>query len=188
MSEQREGLRWTLRDKTREAHKALDVTVTGLDISTRDGLYAFLAGNALAHAALEPFDFEFDGHMARRRGLIERDMDALGTQAPDIPMGFVPPTEATAPGYRYVIAGSAMGGRILARRHASSPDASIHGAGHLLGDAFLGDYWQDVQAELGKLPDEGPEAAAVIDGANACFDLFATAFDAARTRQDLAAE
>jgi len=188
MEQQRGGLRWRLREETREAHKSLDYFVSGLDISTRSGLEAFVAGNALAHQALVPFDFEFDGHMARRCALIERDLDALGASAPEFSVDFDVPDAATAPGFRYVIAGSAMGGRILLRRHQASPDRSIHDADHLLGDDLLADYWREVQDELGKLPDTGPEADAVVAGANACFALFAAAFDAASQREVLAAE
>ncbi|MEM9436502.1 MAG: biliverdin-producing heme oxygenase [Pseudomonadota bacterium] len=188
MAPDRDSLRWRLREETRETHKSLDYMVSGLDISTRSGLQAFLAGNALAHAALEPFDFEFDGHMERRIALIERDMDALGVRMPGAGIIFEAPTEASAPGFRYVIAGSAMGGRVLLRRHASSPDESIHDADHLLGDPLLADYWAEVQDELVRLPETGPEADAVIAGANACFALFASAFEAAAPREAVAAE
>ncbi|MEM1235818.1 MAG: biliverdin-producing heme oxygenase [Pseudomonadota bacterium] len=188
MARQKDGLRWRLREETRETHKELDYQVSDLDLATRGGLTAFLAGNALAHAALIPFDFEFDGHMARRVALIERDLDTLGVPMPDRGLVFEAPTVASAPGYRYVIAGSAMGGRILARRHAASADRSIHDADHLLGDPLLGDYWAEVQAELEKMPEEGPEAEAIIAGANACFALFAAAFAAAAEPLLLAAE
>ncbi|MEM6479232.1 MAG: biliverdin-producing heme oxygenase [Pseudomonadota bacterium] len=179
MAQHRAGLRWRLREETRETHKRLDYQVSALDIATRAGLEAFLTGNALAHRALIPFDFEFDGHMARRMALIERDLDTLGVSHAAKTPSVTAPSEASAPGFRYVIAGSAMGGRVLLRRHGASADESLHDADHLLSDPRLDEYWEEVQAELTKLPETGPAADAVIAGANACFALFAAAFEAA---------
>ncbi|MEM6275772.1 MAG: hypothetical protein AAF714_02400 [Pseudomonadota bacterium] len=150
-----------------------------LDISRMDGLRPFLVGNALAHQALAAFDDVFEGHMLRRLGLLREDMDALEVAMPDVTLRFDTPDFERGPGFRYVIAGSAMGGKILSRRHAASDDPRVQAAGRFLGDDSLNDFWRDVQGELSALPRSEGTRNMVVAGAVACFGLFEAAFDVA---------
>ncbi|MEM8593089.1 MAG: biliverdin-producing heme oxygenase [Pseudomonadota bacterium] len=179
----RSGLRWVLRDRTSEAHHHLDIKVSQLDFTEREGLGTFLLGNAFAHDALRPHDDAFDGHMRRRLDLLGEDMEVLHLPYAPQRLAFEPPTRETAPGFRYVIAGSAMGGRVLAQRHASSPDPDVREARQFLGDDALIQFWRDVQGELQALPQKGSAFEAVIEGAVQCFKLFERAFDAAMELQ-----
>lgn len=179
MGKERTGLRWDLRAETRPAHERLDRKVSTLDIAQHDGLVAFLVGNALAHRALAEFDDVFEGHMRRRLTLLRADMEALDIAMPDVTLGVKAPDFDCGPGFRYVIAGSAMGGKILARRHAASRDPRVQAAGRFLRDDSLSDFWRDVQCELGALPRSGAVRTSVVAGAVACFGLFEAAFDVA---------
>ncbi|MCH2076301.1 MAG: biliverdin-producing heme oxygenase [Rhodobacteraceae bacterium] len=182
------GLRWDLREATASAHGALDAKVSTVDISTVCGLTVFLVGNAVAHEALSPFDDAFEGLIGQRLELIQKDLLTLGVQFPRMPLSFTPPTFETAPGYRYVIAGSARGGKLLARRHAASEDTHARAAGQFLNDHRLDLFWKDVQSELAALPRTDATRAAVEEGAIACFELFDTAFDAVMAHNDDAQE
>lgn len=179
MNVRKTGLRWLLREHTAQTHHALDAKVSQLDMASVQGLCAFLRGNALAHRALLPFDNHFAGHMSRRDHLLRLDMEVLGMTTTIDSLSAQTIRAEAAPGYRYVIAGSAMGGRILAKRHAGSPDARVRGAGRFLNDPGLSEFWRDVQAELATFPETGPETDAVLAGAEACFLLFDRAFEAA---------
>ncbi|MEM1375143.1 MAG: biliverdin-producing heme oxygenase [Pseudomonadota bacterium] len=182
MGKERTGLRWDLRAETRPAHERLDRKVSTLDIAGHDGLVAFLVGNALAHRALAEFDEAFEGHMRRRLTLLHADMEALSIAMPDATLRVQAPDFDSGPGFRYVIAGSAMGGKILARRHAASGDPRVQAAGRFLRDDSLSDFWRDVQGELGAVPRSDTVRASVVAGAVACFGLFEAAFDAAMAR------
>lgn len=172
------GLRWDLRSATASAHSALDAKVSELDIATYEGLTVFLAGNAIAHRVLSTFDDVFEGLMSHRLELLHADLEALGEPVPETTVPYVPPTFETAPGFRYVMAGSAMGGRLLARRHAASDDTSVLQAGRFLTDQSLETFWRDVQSELASLPRSEATRNSVEAGAVACFNLFNAAFNA----------
>ena len=171
------GLRWTLRERTAEAHRSLDDFVSGMGaIHTREGLVPFLLGHAAAHRAMLGFDDAFVGHMSRRLELLKADLAELGLTELDDRIACEAPSFEAAPGYRYVVAGSAMGGRMMARHHAKNATGDVLRAARFLGDDALVDFWKDVQSELDHLPKSGPAADAVVQGASSCFALFETAF------------
>lgn len=182
------GLRWDLRAATADAHGALDAKVSTVDIATVEGLTIFLAGNAVAHDLLLAFDDAFEGLISARHALIQKDLLTLGVQVPAMTLPFTPPTFETAPGFRYVIGGSAMGGKLLARRHAAAEDERAKKADRFLNDARLDVFWKDVQAELAALPRKDETRRAVEAGAVACFELFDAAFDAVMTHPAFAEE
>ncbi|MEL6550961.1 MAG: hypothetical protein AAFQ54_12030 [Pseudomonadota bacterium] len=178
MSNAPDELRWVLREATRDDHARLDALVVGLDLGTEAGLLPFLTANARAYGALAGADAALDGHVARRHALLTADLAALGAPlaadhdaaAPD---SGAMPSEAEALGYRYVVAGSALGGTVLARSHARGSDARVLAAGRFLGDVELMALWRAVIGELAAY--DGPSAP-VISGARRCFGIFERCF------------
>ncbi|MEL6914542.1 MAG: biliverdin-producing heme oxygenase [Pseudomonadota bacterium] len=176
MAETSNDLRWVLRDATGEDHRRLDALVADLDLGTEAGLVPFLRANALAYGALLPADPALHGHVSRRLALIDTDLAALGAGRPASMDALAAPAQAAALGFRYVIAGSALGGTVLARIHAGGGNARVLAAGRFLGDTELMALWRAVIVELGAYG--GPHAP-VIEGARQCFRLFERCFEAA---------
>ncbi|MEO0487740.1 MAG: biliverdin-producing heme oxygenase [Pseudomonadota bacterium] len=179
MKATKEGLRWTLRAETEVAHQRLDDFISQVDIATRHGLSCYLLGNAGAHRALQPFDDAFAGHIDRRLTVLAADAREIGLALPAAGPALAPLDWDEAVGYRYVLAGSAMGSRLLARRHGRATDPDVRRAHRFVGDDALMALWRDVQLELDALPDHGPQAMAAVRGANACFTLFSRCFERA---------
>lgn len=111
-----------LREGTRAEHDRLDALFGRFDLTDRGDYGAFLAAHA---AALLPLEAALDAAGAsrlfadwadrKRGGLLAADLAALGGAVPDaVP---VPPLEndAAVAGAVYVVEGSRLGGRILAR-------------------------------------------------------------------------
>lgn len=144
-----------LREGTREEHERLDELFGRFDLTDRAEYGAFLAAHA---AALLPLESALDAAGAarlfedwadRRRGaLLVGDLAALGLAVPDaVP---VPPLadDAAIAGAVYVVEGSRLGGRLLARGVAAGlptgyldPDQDGGGWGRLLAriDSLLYD-------------------------------------------------
>ncbi|MEO1705088.1 MAG: biliverdin-producing heme oxygenase [Pseudomonadota bacterium] len=150
--------------------------VAHLDLAERSGLSTFLVGNAIAYAGLMPMDDAFSGHVSRRLKLLARDLGALGVPLPRDAKLIDAMPSASVLGVRYVVAGSALGGRVLARHHSGATDARVRRAGAFLGDESLGSYWSDLLKELNGDEDAGPQSDAVVSGAHRCFALFEAAF------------
>ncbi|MEM8537224.1 MAG: biliverdin-producing heme oxygenase [Pseudomonadota bacterium] len=173
-----QSLRWTLREATRDSHHALDRVAGSFDLQTLEGLRSFLDANAAAYAALVRYDHFFDGHIGRRLKLIEKDLSQIGGRAQGILPEFTAPTDATALGYRYVVAGSSLGGRMLARVQAGAKDKRVLLAGRFLADPELTTLWRGVLGQLDQVRVDTSAANEAVTGAHACFTLFANAFKA----------
>lgn len=114
--------RHELKAATDDLHEQLDGLLSRLDLSDADQYRRFLLIQAKTVPALErALDaFGIDEHVDdwrqnRRSALLERDLAALGEPMPD---GIEPPRVSSLPqaiGIAYVLEGSRLGGRILAR-------------------------------------------------------------------------
>lgn len=111
-----------LRDGTQAAHEALDGLFARFDLTDRAGYAAFLAAHA---AALMPVEAWLDAQGAesvtadwrerRRAGLLAADLAALGEPVPAAAPFAAAGDPASVAGVLYVIEGSRLGGRMLAR-------------------------------------------------------------------------
>ena len=170
-----------LREGTRGEHERLDALMGGFDLADRESYAAFLAAHA---EALAPMEAALDRAAAavigdwpaRRRGAaLAADLAALGVPVPppDGPPDLSDP--AAAAGALYVVEGSRLGGRFLAR---------MVGAG--LPVAYLSDSqprgrWP---ALLAALEDALPDAAARSRAIVAAVAVFGRFEAAARRRLD----
>jgi heme oxygenase len=174
------GLRAALRAATSDVHERLH---------GHEGLAAVQAGTIDCKAyrkllsQLYGFYRPFEAAarlLPERTRWLDADLDALGVGAAGRTM--LPRCAAIPPrlspdhvlGARYVVEGSALGGRGMARQL----DALI-GAGVTAGRQFFsghgpetGSAWRDYLALLALEPRPLPQCGAIIDGANATFATF----------------
>lgn len=169
-------LRQTLKSRTDDVHEELDALLGCFDLAGRDDYRAFLRVHARVLPAVERALEEggiaeilpdWDSH--RRTPLIERDLAALGEPMPS-------PISVTAPagrgellGTAYVIEGSRLGSRFLARR---------------VGDAMPAEYltaagqqraWPALLHALDQAELAPAEMDRAVSAARACFALFLSA-------------
>ena len=170
----RDSTRFALRDRTAPCHERIDARFGRLDLASREGLGTFLAASHAALQAIEPLLAGAPGLPAlpSRLDALEADLAALGHR---------PPAPAAAPrgldplGVAYVVAGSALGGRLLARRRAASHDPAVRAAGRFMDDARMMPYWTAVQGSLRAVAPGGGRLEALTHAAVATFGVYADA-------------
>jgi heme oxygenase len=86
----------------------------------------------------------------------------------------MPEGDAFALGVAYVLEGSALGARLLARRAAALGFDADHGARHLARQTSDMDRWKRFLGELDAIPAEDREQ--VIAGAASAFDFALAAY------------
>lgn len=169
-----------LREATADAHTDLDALFAQFDLGDATDYARFLSAHA---AALMPVEEWLDTHgadrvaadwPARRRGqAIAADLAELDAAPPE-PLRFDPPApDGAVAGVLYVIEGSRLGGRVLARQVAA-------GLPRRYLDPLDGrPSWPALLAAIDAALPERPAQAAAVAAARATFALFA----AAGTRQ-----
>ncbi len=112
-----------LRDATASAHERVDAAFSSYDLADPAGYAAFLHAHAEAllpiEAALDAVGAErlIDDWPDRRRGgAIRRDLEALGEIVPPVPAFPSIDEDAQIAGALYVLEGSRLGGKLLARQ------------------------------------------------------------------------
>lgn len=164
-----------LRDATATAHERVDAAFGGFDLTGRDSYAAFLRAHAEAflpiEAALEAAGVErlIDDWPERKRGhLIREDLAMLGARlAPDeagIPVRI--DTHEAIAGTLYVLEGSRLGGKFLARRLPPGFPRAYLDADQPSGN------WRKLLDRLDTILYQPAELAAAIDAAQAAFDAF----------------
>lgn len=173
------SLRDRLRAATSESHAALDAQVAAWRIETTVGYGAFLSASALAIAPLERAleragvaEWLPDWPGRVRRTVLAKDLAALGLETPPFATALVPSQDFGA-GLLYVLEGSRLGARVLARQVSAS--------GHDLPLAYLtqgegDDLWRTFLAWLAK-PNVGTRTDEVEAGARYGFQYFSDAFE-----------
>lgn len=168
------ALRHVLLTATRDLHDELDHRVG--DFSDADGYGAFLAGGHAFRAALEP---ALMGHgdwpVQPLAGLIGQDLADLGRSRPSplrAPDLSGPAARAAA---CYVLEGSALGARLLARRAAALGFDGHHGARHLAAQTADRQRWPRFLDWLERAEVSRPDAARA---ARAVFALALRAYGA----------
>ena len=174
------SLRDRLRASTSNDHAALDAVVSGWRIETPLGYGAFLSASA---AALAPLELALeragvagwlpDWPQRSRRVAVTRDLAALGLEVPPFRAASVPSPEFGA-GLLYVLEGSRLGARFLARQ------VQAGGAGLPLAYLTQGegqDLWRSFLVWLDAIPKVGFRTDAAEDGARYGFQCFSDAFE-----------
>jgi heme oxygenase len=165
-----------LREATRDAHAVLDGHVGGW-FESRDGYLAYLTRMHRFHARLDAAVAGIgplarpDFGIAARADRLAADLAALGAPVPAFDRASgpaLPPVGDAAAqlGVLYVLAGSTLGARVLARTVAALGLADGAGATCLAAMA-RGDAWPRALAEIDAAPD-GSEAP-MIRAARATF-------------------
>lgn len=173
------SIRMDLKLATADRHEALDQAFAGYALATRSGYAAFLRAHA---AALFPLEERLeslgiaqwlpDWPDRRRRDALAHDLAQLGLSRP-APLA-VPAIDVRGiAGAAYVLEGSRLGARFLARHVLASEDSSLHRAtAYLTHHADL-PLWPTFVAALDQLnPNELPD---LRTAALQVFDVFAEA-------------
>ena len=164
--------RFSLRDATAEWHARVDKLYSPANLNDRDNYARFLLAQAAAHLPVEQAleaggisSVLVDWPQRRRADLIQSDLQALGLQVPALE---AQPALEDAPsllGAVYVLEGSRLGGRLLAR--------SVGGG---LPTAFLTPCrpaaWHELSALLDACLLSRKELNAAISAACGVFALF----------------
>jgi len=174
------GLRDALRAATADVHERLHC---------HDGLAAVQAGTidreayqqllSRLYGFYRPFEAAAQLSPERTRWL-EVDLDALGVGA--TLRDTLPRCTAFPPrfspdhvlGARYVVEGSALGGRGMARQLDALLGPEVTAGRQFFSGhgAATGSVWRDYLALLSLEPRSAPQCGAIIDGANATFATF----------------
>jgi len=170
-----------LRERTSEAHSALDARVAPL--FGAEGYRHYLAGLHTFRAAAESrlddaaYPAAFDGWRPTRiAGLLEDDLADLGAPAHPVALALPErPDPSEACGIAYVLEGSAFGARLLIRMAGSLGYDESHGARHLAAQSRTLDNWRHFEACLERaepfdLASAVTAACATFDAANAAFE------------------
>lgn len=172
-----EDLRTHLRAATMAAHDLLDHAMQAASGWRSRGDYArFLA---LQHAARVPLETWLAGHAPSdlvpppQTALIAADLAALGTCLPPPAPGLtgLRPHPGTALGAAWVLAGSALGNRMIARQVARIGGGSWPST--FLDDPAMMAFWQGLRTRIER-PSHPAEAAGATAAAEAVFAHFLT--------------
>ena len=176
-----ESLRTHLRAATMAAHDLLDHAMQAASgWQTRADYARFLA---LQHAARAPMEAWLADHAPAdlvpppQTPLIARDLAALGAPLPASAAPFaLPATPGDALGAAWVLAGSALGNKAIAKQVARIGGRAWPAA--FLGDAAMLAFWQSLRARI-ESPAAPAEAAGATRAAEAVFAHFLSVADAA---------
>jgi heme oxygenase (biliverdin-IX-beta and delta-forming) len=162
-----------LRDATREAHERVDAAFGHFDLQHRASYRDFLTAHA---QALLPIETWLDAHAAatlisdwprRKRGdALLADLAAIGGDPPSLTAFACEPTPQGMMGVVYVVEGSRLGGRYIARQlHPDSPRR------YLDADQAPG-KWQLFLSQLDDFLYEDASRTRAVCGALLAFDRF----------------
>jgi len=165
-----------LREGTRDEHERLDALLATFDLADRDQYAAFLSAHA---AALLPLESALDAAGAerlvpdwaeRRRGAaIRADLAELGAGMPDSVAVPALGGDAAMLGAIYVVEGSRLGGRFLARAVGDGLPKSYLGAPQAAGN------WPKLLARIDALLYSADDLSHAVDAARAVFASFEAA-------------
>ncbi|WP_232318626.1 biliverdin-producing heme oxygenase [Sphingomonas sp. TDK1] len=165
-----------MREATGAAHARVDTLFSRFDLARRDDYAALLAAHAEALLPIEALldqggagAVTADWPQRRRGSVIQVDLDALGVVLDSADVEDAVPSDAAMAGMLYVLEGSRLGGRFLAR---SVPENWPR--------AYLGSHqpahmWPELLAKLDVLLYEPETLEAAVTAANQTFGRFEAA-------------
>ncbi|WP_133500202.1 biliverdin-producing heme oxygenase [Cognatilysobacter terrigena] len=171
------SLRWRLRDATADAHARVDARV-GDAFDDVAGYAMFLRAMHRFVANARHVLGDADDLVACEAALLE-DLSVVGSAPVD--SGEAPATtrDDARLGWRYVIAGSSLGARVLVRRVEALGFDATRGARYLTLHA-QGDAWRTLLSTLDALRLSPGEERAACAGANEAFACVERCLDNAR--------
>lgn len=174
--------RTALKEATADAHAALDSLVGSF--RTLDDYKCYLAGIAAFRMPVEawlseaelPLDLkDYEPH--RVHAELEADLSDLNTRPPTDQPAFTPPEGDGIVGLLYVLEGSALGARLLAKRAEALGLSADFGARHLFSQARNFSSWRALTEHMENVRVYDNRAAA--RWANTAFDYARSAFESA---------
>lgn len=180
---QKDNRRWQLRERTTQAHEALDSLIGTFD---SDGSYrAYLSGMAAFRLGVEPLlaadrlPPALAGYQPSLIGdELLRDLDDLGLERPEpAPMPGIGDCGDSLFGVLYVLEGSALGARLLVKSAEKLGFDGSRGARHLVRQSAELDTWRDYLKRLDEA--EGLDIERAADAASRTFDAARGAFGTA---------
>jgi len=172
--------RSALKAATADAHAALDALVGGF--RTLNEYRHYLAGIAAFRLPVEawlmktglPADMPgYEPHMVQDE--LRADLADLKTDPPADNRSFTPPEGAGIVGLLYVLEGSALGARLLAKRAEALGLSAEFGARHLFSQARNFSSWRALSEHMENVRVYDDQAAA--RWANTAFDYARSAFE-----------
>ncbi|WP_312270901.1 biliverdin-producing heme oxygenase [Pseudomonas sp.] len=133
------SIRERLRQAGGELHQQVDALFSSYRLTDLDGYQTFLVAHAWAlfpmEEMLESSGIEAmmpDWKQRRRRFALAEDLAMLGVSVPEYKPLQACSNEATLWGYAYVLEGSRLGGKMIARYVAGSDEPLVRAATHYL--------------------------------------------------------
>lgn len=163
-------IREYLKAGTSAEHDQLDRRLGTLVSGTASDYIAFLDIQYRARLGIEQWLVRecADTAPPPQTGLIARDLAELDHPIPTDAPAFAPPADAVPLGVCWVLAGSALGNRMILARMAK---AAVQRPTAFLSDRRMGEYWRSLLPVLGRSA-AAAEAEALLGGARASFKHF----------------
>ncbi len=174
--------RTALKLETADAHAALDAMVGSFQ--TLDDYKRYLAGIAAFRLPVEawlsqtslPADLDgYQPHMVQSE--LEADLADLNAVEPKDQPAFQPPEGDGVVGLLYVLEGSSLGARLLAKRAEALGLSAEYGARHLFSQARNFSSWRAFSERMENV--RGYDDRAAARWANTAFDYARSAFESA---------
>jgi heme oxygenase (biliverdin-IX-beta and delta-forming) len=172
--------RTALKEATADAHAALDALVGSFQ--SLDDYRRYLSGIAAFRLPVEAWlssadmPQELDGyepHLVHRE--LEADLADLDTPPPTHRPAFIPPDGAGVIGLLYVLEGSSLGARLLAKRAEALGLSAEFGARHLFSQARNFASWRAFSQRMENV--RGYDERTAARWANTAFDYARCAFE-----------
>lgn len=171
-----DSIRQRLREATAAQHERVDAAFSGFDLESLEGYRAFLQAHlrvvrpletGLEEAGITQLINDWPNRQRRHALLADlADLGGLG-QLPDTSLN-IQPSAGWCLGACYVLEGSRLGGRLLARRVANAnPTAPLRYLAHTDTSPSWPRFLEQLEREARLQPWQD-----VLAGASACFALF----------------
>lgn len=165
--------RHILKDRTQLDHSRVDHALSEFDVATRDGLRLFLEVHHACFSQMRHVSDQDSDTAASLTDMIDRidaDLKVLGGRPTDLSPVISGPIDGLA--CAYLIEGSRLGSKILARRWASSGDAVVNTANAYFTLEPVKGRWRAVCDALADVPSDSPRAETIVRDTSALFGLF----------------
>ena len=179
------NLRLRLREQTQSDHDAVERLFDRHDVSTPTGMTIFLQAHNIAlarfDASLSRATAQSTLHIPSLREAIARDLDMLGVEMATPDAQPAPESPPHPLGLIYVIAGSRLGAKILAKRVADSRSPDVRHALAYLTCNDADQMWVQTRTLLERWFGSALIEAQIITSAKTGFQWFAEAFHQAES-------
>ena len=170
------SLRAILREKTSDAHEALDAALIDYDLTSRSGLRDYLRVHYRARVQLTKL---YSGHPievdhTQSLSALQSDLSVLGAKLPH-PMNLELSGDLHPVGVTYVVAGSSLGSKLLFKHWSRAVDEKVRQAGTFMTRAKDNADWIKFLAYIDAADFSAKEIEHIVISANGCFAIFEAA-------------